>query len=515
MTNFSGRPAQPTSKPAIHTTDLSWAIVLALTTACLVIAAAVFHGTGGHLVYSLDDPYIHLALAKSIAQGHYGINAGEHSAPSSSVLWPFLLAPFATLRAFELIPFWINVLCLLSTGVVIHRFFARLVGEGPATWLALSFVFASNLLGLVFTGMEHSLQVLAVSLVASRVAGLPVSNMVFYACAVLLPAIRYEDLAISLPVLTWLAVRERSRSAWVAIAAMLFILGGFSIFLASLGLHPLPSSVLAKTELGPGNGLVASGRSLVQGLFGNVEAMTLLSFGLALVAIFTELRRRENWTVALLLVPAVLVYLFGKNGWYGRYEVHFLVYGGLLICHLLLRGSIAAAVARRSPWVGLLFVGVNLPLVWCTVTTPKAAQNIFEQQWQMAEIARRLDAPVAVNDLGLVSLRSSRYVLDLAGLGSQEALRLGREDSSGSWIGPLLQKHQVHYAFVYDKGSPQRPNGWIRVGSLHLLGSRITPYSETVSLYATDPKSADTLREVLQTYRASSEWVARVAKIEN
>ena len=39
------------------------------------------HFTCG-VIYSLDDPYIHLALARQILHGHYGINPGEFAAPS-------------------------------------------------------------------------------------------------------------------------------------------------------------------------------------------------------------------------------------------------------------------------------------------------------------------------------------------------------------------------------------------------------------------------------------------------
>src|SRR6478672_7980636 len=41
---------------------------------------------------SIDDPYIHLAVAENILTGGYGINASEHSSPSSSIIYPFLLA---------------------------------------------------------------------------------------------------------------------------------------------------------------------------------------------------------------------------------------------------------------------------------------------------------------------------------------------------------------------------------------------------------------------------------------
>ena len=51
----------------------------------------------GLMVYNIDDAYIHLALAENIIRGHYGVNLGEFSSPSSSILWPFILAPFSRL----------------------------------------------------------------------------------------------------------------------------------------------------------------------------------------------------------------------------------------------------------------------------------------------------------------------------------------------------------------------------------------------------------------------------------
>src|SRR5581483_7242562 len=67
----------------------------------LVAIMALNHGM---LVYTLDDAYIHLALAERILGGTYGINLHEVAAPASSILWPFLLAPFARLAGFTLMP---------------------------------------------------------------------------------------------------------------------------------------------------------------------------------------------------------------------------------------------------------------------------------------------------------------------------------------------------------------------------------------------------------------------------
>ena len=45
-----------------------------------------------HLILTLDDPYIHLAVADQILAGGYGVNNGDLSSPSSSIIWPYLMA---------------------------------------------------------------------------------------------------------------------------------------------------------------------------------------------------------------------------------------------------------------------------------------------------------------------------------------------------------------------------------------------------------------------------------------
>ena len=56
-----------------------------------ILVASSIYLSDGHLIYTLDDPYIHLAVARTILQGGYGINVAEYSAPSSSIVYPFLL----------------------------------------------------------------------------------------------------------------------------------------------------------------------------------------------------------------------------------------------------------------------------------------------------------------------------------------------------------------------------------------------------------------------------------------
>jgi len=97
--------------------------VLALIIAA--IAAAIIVVSDGHVLYGLDDPYISLSLARHIAHGEYGINAGETASPSSSVLYPLLLAAFAWASWQDWVPLVVNAIAALATGMLFAAAFCR------------------------------------------------------------------------------------------------------------------------------------------------------------------------------------------------------------------------------------------------------------------------------------------------------------------------------------------------------------------------------------------------------
>jgi hypothetical protein len=472
-----------------------------LLVSCLVMGAG--------LTYTLDDPYIHLALARRILGGHYGINVGEWSSPSSSILWPFMLAPFAALSNFEHVPLLINAACAVMSVVLLYDYLARLLGT--SAFLAFAVVAVAlglNLYGLVFTGMEHSLQVLLVIVLTSRLCRDKMDQW-FWLAVVLLPLIRYEGLAISLPVCVYAWHKGHRRAASWAAVAILLVCGAFSFFLLRVGLAFLPSSVIAKGDFG---GLGAVWRNAVTN---TMAQPVLLIFAISLPVHLYRIGRHAE--ANLVLSSAVLFYGFGKCGWFGRYEVFYVAFVVMLCLNWWLRAWQQHALkGSRSRWILLpaLLVAVMFPsLPRATITTPLAAVNIRDQQMQMGEIVRRLREPVAVNDLGVVSLRSDHYVLDLWGLGSFEALHLRRSDPSNGWIGDLMARKGVEVALVYDYWIKPRPAHWIRVGKLVLPGRRITPAEDTVSLYATNEMAATRFRAVLASYRESSPLARSITRI--
>ena len=88
-------------------------VIIGLQTLAILVLNA------GHLVFTVDDAYIHLALAENLLQGHYGVNLTEFSSPASSVLWPFLIAPFSTTAVASYVVLLINAGSALLTVLVI------------------------------------------------------------------------------------------------------------------------------------------------------------------------------------------------------------------------------------------------------------------------------------------------------------------------------------------------------------------------------------------------------------
>ncbi|WP_369720759.1 hypothetical protein AB8Z38_27015 [Bradyrhizobium sp. LLZ17] len=119
------------------------------------------------LVFTLDDAYIHLAVADQILSGGYGVNAGEYSSPSSSIIWPYLLALTEALHLGAFGPLLINGAAACATVFALLRALEQSglfddASDRPFGYLiALILIFNVSAVALPMTGMEHSVHVWA------------------------------------------------------------------------------------------------------------------------------------------------------------------------------------------------------------------------------------------------------------------------------------------------------------------------------------------------------------------
>lgn len=477
------------------------AVVLATAYAAIVIAAA-----SPVSFYTLDDPYIHMALAENLARGHFGVNAGEVANPSSSILWPWLLVIFEWLGVMLWAPLLVNIACFgLTLRVVLAFCLKRLAPEGrgwPVLMLAGAALLAFNVFGAIFTGMEHSLHVLLTAIVVTRAID-GRHDALALAAIVLSPLVRFEGfLSAAFGAGAALHDRQWRFAAW-AIAAPLILVAAYALSLTSLGLPALPSSVLSKSALSSG---VVDGGGGLGGLFATLGYNLMTSSAPAFIVlggvlILGAVRRsgRDRVLAAGMLAALSLAFLAGKFNGYGRYEAYALTAAGLACAHLFagpIRAVLAAPVRTGMLCVGLVVLCLRIgPYV--ALTTPAAARNIDRQQHQMHRLVTECwKKPVGINDLGWVSLRNDAYVLDLWGLGN-EAARKARAAGETGWMQRLVDEKNVALAMIYPDWFEDLPQHWEKVGEIGFDEPAITPYAARVAVMATTPAAAAEIRACL------------------
>lgn len=524
------RPAARARETGTTTAAILAGLVLALF---LVALAGVLMATGGAVLYTLDDPYIHLALAEELLKGHYGINPGEAASASSSILYPLLLAAGLKLGLGQAAPLALNLACTLGLVAVLARYLARLglppAGTGLPARLALglALVLGLNLVGLAFTGLEHSLHLLVT---AGALLGLLVfleeerAEAWWLACLVAEPLVRFEGMGVLAGCLAVVALRGRWRLAGGVAAAAAGCLLAYVLAMRALGLPPLPSSVLVKSASaasGSSGELLALPLGLLKTVWHNVVTRAglilvagALALGSAVVAApRLVLARGEAGTRAGIALAGFLMLAahlaLGSTGWFERYEIYALLAAGMGVV-VLARAPLARALGADRPFLAVAAalgaIAVMTPYATATFLTGAAARNVYLQQYQMHRfVTEYLRGPVAVNDLGWVAYRNDAYVLDLWGLGS-EAARIARAadnrapDPSAAWLDRLARENGADLAMIYDSWLPRRPATWVRLGQLNLGGRVITSAGDTVAFYATRPGAAPDLTAKMRAF---------------
>ena len=185
-----------------------WPLITALgifAVALTTVTSRSIRANDGHLVYCIDDAYIHMAEAKHLAQnGVFGVTPYQFSSSSSSHLWVLLLAAIYWLTGpSEIAPFVVNILGAIGCLVLIYVLGRRWLSSGAIFLLLIGVIFLMPMVPLVLSGMEHILHIciaLGMSWLAAGMLSHPEGRSSFRHDAMLcvlgiiLVAIRYEGL---------------------------------------------------------------------------------------------------------------------------------------------------------------------------------------------------------------------------------------------------------------------------------------------------------------------------------
>ncbi len=526
-----------------------------------VLYVATLVRTGGRWIYPLDDPAIHLSVARRLAyDGTWGVVAGQYQAASSSPLWTLLLAPtqwVARGRVGEQVPIVLNVLAGLAVVGLLARDWAALrpgTGDGdgdgasrPGALARVLWVLATIVLvvlvlylpGLAVMGMEHTLHmalVLAAALATEAVwVGAPVHARTWpraapFVLVAVAAAARGETtfvalaLAAGLVAVGWRRWRDdgypsaslRTRLAagvglGASAAAALAVSAAVNL---AFGQEILPNSVVLKSLGDRGDTRRSLGAAWERLMTDHLLAAFLLVAVVVLVV--AAVRRSGPGDLRPALFPAVvttvaiLVHVeLGAVEGSARYEAYLFGISAWTVLRAL-PGAHAALAARwptvagRVPAAALLLVLIPAATLqgWDTFRAPRESGLTYEQRYQVARFLAEAypHDPIAIGELGYISLYHDGPLTDVYGLGDHEVLEARMADNKDAAFWDDLQRRRgFEIAVTYDFTMfGMVPKGWYSVAAWRNPAGQ---YPVT-RFWATTPEAVARLADRLHAYEA-------------
>jgi hypothetical protein len=397
------------------------------------------------LVFPLDDAYIHLAVARTLAEtGSWGVNPGQFASASSSPLWTMLLA-----LCWPVAQYWpegaLAGLNLLSSVLLLGLAWSSLKEHSPfqQAILLLLLVILVPLPFLVALGMEHTLQAaLALGLLLSVERSKSAGFLFFLAAATSL--IRYEGVAL-VGLLALFGKQDIQKRVALLVGSGGAVLA-FGFFCMLQGGAFLPNSILKKANYGQLDGFIAA----------FTECPSLVALCIAGLGLLFVERRRGFLLLGLILSQAAL----GRVGWLYRYEAWLVVLGVLFVGRV--------ALARPVFWIFLLPLFSRAALAWEAYAPGvqfAAAANVAVGKWLS-------ERTVAVHDLGAAAFYGKGKVVDLSGLGTEALAKSIREKTlTAEALNRYLREEQVDLA-VTGSSWP----GGIKPEQARAVGRLFVPY---------------------------------------
>ncbi|MFX1392126.1 MAG: hypothetical protein ACFFAH_01000 [Promethearchaeota archaeon] len=509
--------------------------------------------TDGKIIYSRDDAYIHMAIARNFAlYGVWGINKNKFSSTSSSLLYTLLLSfCFLVFGVFDIIPFIINsifaTLIIFFINKVLRDYYK--IPKYVNILAIFAIILFVSLPGMIFVGMEHILQtfinlcfvfysshVLSIKELENRerLSFSPQEKLIF-CLTPLVTMIRFEGIFLILIVSFFFLIRKR-----IFFFFVIFFLGILPIFIYGVvsmyyGWHFLPNSIYTKS---PAPDLLTAEdfvnyfilRLILELVYSSDLSSLLL--GVFIVFCFNYYKERNLWKnsniMSLIFILLTLSHIQFASVIHFRYYAYLTTLGififivsindiiPLKILPNIIRSYLSQIkqefklkhLLKPGLFFIILFYIINsnttraLPLIF---KSPYASDNIYEQHYQMGLFIEKYykGECVAVNDIGAVSYLSDDVeILDLWGLGD---IDVGDARAKGNYdtekIDEITKKKNCKIAILNDyfERYGGLPEEWVRVGKWKVKDNVILG-DETVFFYAVDSDEVDSLMKNLKDF---------------
>lgn len=540
-----------------------WEIIGSLTVfwtiMILLLVYSIIFLNDGNLVYSLDDAYIHMAIAKNFSQhGVWGITKKKFSSSSSSLLYTLLLSLIFLFGPNEIAPLIINLVAanlFLCFVYYILKIKYNLPPYATFTGLIL-LIFLIPLPFLIFTGMEHTIQIF-IFIVFVYLASIILADdnikerkirfyneegklffsqdHLFLLVAPLVTMVRYEGMFLIIAVAGLFLLRRKLFYSFLITGMGFLPVVVFGLISTSQGWYFFPNSVILK-----GN---EPNLTSIEGIldFFNpkllIEAphISILLVGALLIICTRYLKKKEVWNefsiMALIFISVTLMHLLligitEENQNLSRYD-GYLVALGIILLFISIKDGIPEnlTVTHLKEYfliikenkkkyliqiVGAIFVIIVLfssyiPRSYNLIRkSPQASNNIYEQPYQVGLfLDKYYDGEcIAANDIGAMNFRADIECLDLRGLGSKRVAKARIEDDFDTeFVQKEAEKKECAIAVIFEHKDYgyDVPDEWTKAGEW-TVKNNVVLGDDTISFWAVDPSEYNDLIDNLKQF---------------
>ena len=408
----------------------------------------------GHVIYTLDDSYIHMAIAKHFAKdGVFGVTKHKFTPSSSSPLWTLLLSLFYYLFGVsEFTPFIMN-LFFASALIVILSYFLESISFSLAikTLILIAFVFFIPLPYLVLTGLEHILQIiLSLILIFTVIKSLNKNDfqnvtgklpVYIYIIAFLLVSTRYEGLFLIGAIALYFLIKKNFANSFLILISGSLPVIIYGIISMSKGWYFIPNSILLKGnsfDIFSINSVLLFFYNGLRQMIYNIHILILLVvvFLLLLLTIRKYRKVFSKYTLAsfFFIIVTIMHLFFAKTGlflsinYHLRYDSYLLVLGLISILFMPLSKYYENIKKKRVEklLLGILIFIIILPLsersLKTLYKTPMASSNTYSNQYMLGKFVEKYykSEKILLNDIGGINFLTDIQCLDILGLSSKE-----------------------------------------------------------------------------------------------
>lgn len=499
----------------------------------LIYILVMLSKTESFFTYTLDDAYIHLAIAKNFALHKvWGMTQYSFSSSSSSPVFTFLLSVLICIFGdHELIPLFFNVVSAFFMIYFLNKYYSQYFDKKWSVITACLFTVFFSLMHLhIVSGMEHVLQVLVVIINIYFFQKWILSDFKnsnsgywFFVTILLLGLIRFESMFyfVSL-VFVFICLKNFKNAALTLICGFLPILI-FGYFNHQQTGYFFPNSVVVK-----GTQFDFSGNYFSQIKFILLDKMLLnvtfykvgmLPLFMAVVLIFRDYRNKMSFNKILLNNFLLIVWsltlilhgLFGNFRGFFRYEAYILVAFSMIVIPRIRSFFVEPLIMFKKDKIMAGLILFNIVLLFYKIGFAHlmiiGSAGIYEQQIQSARFLKKYynTSKVVANDIGAICYFSDIHLLDIAGLGSKETIPFNEngktfDNKFEKFLTQYCTENNYELAIVYEEWfTGHVPKSWKKVAVLTINKNANTAIDHII-VYSIDPEKYNTLKENVKSF---------------